>query len=79
MAGEQRRARVVLMTEGSRGDHQPYIALARTLQRDFDVTLVVNDGFQEMAREYGYAHFLTSTRHRCDAHAVRCGSPMHGC
>ena len=57
MADEQRRARVVLMTEGSRGDHQPYIALARTLQREFDVTLVVNDGFQEMAREYGYAHF----------------------
>ena len=47
------RKKVVLMTEGSRGDHQPYIALAAELQKEFDVLLIVNDGFQALARKAG--------------------------
>jgi len=46
--------RVVILTLGTRGDVQPYIALGRGLQaRGHSVTLATTDEFEALAGEYG--------------------------
>lgn len=46
--------KVVLLTAGSRGDVQPFIALARELQRSgYDVTLAGPDDARELVSRYG--------------------------
>jgi sterol 3beta-glucosyltransferase len=48
--------RVAILTWGSRGDYQPYVALASALQRaGHEVRMGAPSGpnFQELARRYG--------------------------
>lgn len=46
--------RITIVTTGSRGDIQPFIALGRGLkQAGYQVKLATHDTFQEMAKQYG--------------------------
>jgi sterol 3beta-glucosyltransferase len=51
--------RILLSTHGTRGDVQPFVALARALkERDHEVALCVPTGFRDMVERHGvaYAH-----------------------
>lgn len=48
--------RITILTTGSRGDIQPFIALGQGLkQAGYQVKLATHDTFQEMAQQYGLA------------------------
>jgi UDP:flavonoid glycosyltransferase YjiC (YdhE family) len=67
---------LVIVTSGSRGDVQPYLALAlRAMQAGHRVTLATHEVFRPWITGHGVAVRCTVIRRECSAHRGQ----THGC
>ena len=54
MKGDKQIKKITILTFGSRGDVQPYVALAIGLQKvGYEISVATNPSFEELVRRFG--------------------------